>query len=54
MVDMWEIRKEGRVYVRSEVENCGYDEGMLLSLKRNGFSLYCNGKCVMRGYKVKQ
>ena len=51
MTESWQIRKDGRVLCGSGQENCGYDAKQLESLKRWGYSLYHNGKCVMKGVR---
>lgn len=45
----WQVKKNGRAVVSSPVKNCGYDEATLQSLKQAGYSLYLDGKCVMKG-----
>ena len=47
--DRWEIRKGRTVYVVSHLEDCGYTDAALESLRKAGYSLYKNGKCVMKG-----
>lgn len=51
MTESWQIRKDGRILCGSSVENCGYNAKQLESLKRCDYSLYHNGKCVMKGRK---
>ena len=45
--DVWEIRHPTKAEVVSTAKNCGYGEKALNSLREHGYSLYCNGKCVL-------
>lgn len=40
---VYEIRKDGRVWVSSSVPNCGYTAQQLRSLKVSGFSVHKRG-----------
>ena len=40
---VYEIRKDGRVWVRSSIPNCGYTSQELRSLRDMGFSLHKKG-----------
>ena len=42
----WELRRDGKTWVRSSITRCGYDAGTLRSLKAAGYKLYCDGKAV--------
>ena len=42
--DIWEIRKGGKIWVRSPAANCGYDEKTLAGMRKRGYRLYKNGK----------
>ena len=37
---IYEIRKDGRVWVRSPIPNCGYSDRELNSLRAHGFRLH--------------
>ena len=41
---IWEIRKDKKVVVASNIEKCGYDKKTLASMKKAGYVLYKNGK----------
>ena len=51
MADVWQIKKNGVAVLESSIKNCGYTEAQLQSLNRAGYSLFQNGKCVMKGRK---
>lgn len=40
---VYEIRRDGRVWVRSSVPDCGYTAQQLRSLRAQGFSLHKKG-----------
>lgn len=40
----YEIRKDGRTYVRSNAPDCGYTAAQLKSLRAAGYRLYADGK----------
>lgn len=40
---VYEIRKDGRVWVRSSIPDCGYTAKELRSLRAMGFSLHKRG-----------
>lgn len=48
-LDRWEIRRGRTVYVVSHLEDCGYTDAALESLRKAGYSLYKNGKCIIKG-----
>ena len=50
--DRWEIRKGRTVYVVSHIEDCGYTDAALESLRKAGYSLYKNGVCVRKGART--
>lgn len=37
---LYEIRRDGRVWVRSPIPNCGYSDRELRSLRAHGFRLH--------------
>lgn len=39
----YEIRKDGRVWVRSPIPDCGYSPDQLRSLRAHGFKLHTVG-----------
>lgn len=49
----YEIRKGGQVYCSSYIKNCGYSDAVLKNMKERGYSLYADGKCVMRGAQLR-
>jgi hypothetical protein len=40
----YEIRKDGRTYVRSAAPACGYTAAQLKNLRAAGYRLYADGK----------
>ena len=40
----YEIRKDGRIYVRSTAPDCGYTATQLKNLRAAGYRLYADGK----------
>ena len=50
---IYEIRKGGQSFCRSQVKNCGYSDAVLKNMKKLGYSLYADGKCVMRGAQLR-
>ena len=51
--DKYEMRKAGCAGAVSNIENLGYDEQTLESLRKAGWSMYKNGVCVMKGARKK-
>ena len=44
----YEIRKDGKTYLASKIKNCGYSDHTLKGMRERGYSLYCDGKCIMK------
>ena len=43
---VYTIRKGGKTIVRSSIQNCGYSDEELKSLRRAGYELFADGKKV--------
>lgn len=41
---IYEIRKGKKVYVSSNVKNCGYSMSTLKNMEKHGYHLYKNGR----------
>ena len=44
--NIWEVRRNGEVFARSTLKNCGYTSLDMKLMKEAGYEFYCNGKRV--------